>query len=174
MVEPGIVLQNRYLVQKQIGAGGMGTVYLATDQRLNGAVALKETLFTDPNLLRAFEREAQLLSSLRHPVLPRVMDYFTENEGQFLVMEYFDGEDLSEILKREGAFAVSDVLRWADDLLDALDYLHNQKFPVIHRDIKPQNLKLTPRGEIILLDFGLAKGKTGDTSQLSLTNSVFG
>ena len=71
------------------------------------------------------------------------------------MMEYIPGEDLSEIMERDSqAFPVNDVLTWADQLLDALDFLHNQEIPVIHRDIKPQNLKLTPRGQIILLDFG--------------------
>ena len=175
MVEPGTLLQNRYLIQKQIGAGGMGTVYVATDQRLNSPVAIKETLFNEDYLQHAFEREAQLLNSLRHPALPHVIDYFAENSRQYLVMEYFAGADLSEILKQKGAFPVEQVLEWADDLLDALDYLHTQKTPVVHRDIKPQNLKLTARGEIILLDFGLAKGKPGEeASQISRTHSVFG
>ncbi len=170
----GKLLQERYLVQKQIGAGGMGTVYVATDERFGSTVAIKETLFTDPGLRRAFEREAQLLNSLRHPALPRVSDHFTEGNEAFIVMEYIAGDDLSALVERDGAFAVADVLRWADSLLDALDYLHNQKFPVIHRDIKPQNLKLTARGEIILLDFGLAKGSASELSQVSITKSIFG
>ncbi|MEP6923747.1 MAG: serine/threonine-protein kinase, partial [Pyrinomonadaceae bacterium] len=174
MIEAGTTLQNRYLISKPIGSGGMGTVYLATDARLGSSVAVKETLFDDAELQHAFEREAQLLNSLRHPALPHVIDYFTEDDRQFLVMEYFAGEDLSEILKRKGAFPVAEVLRWADDLLDAVIYLHSRKIPVVHRDIKPQNLKLTPNGEIILLDFGLAKGKPGEASQISRTNSVFG
>ena len=174
MVEAGTLLQNRYLIQKQIGAGGMGTVYVATDQRFNSSVAIKETLFDEDYLQQAFEREAQLLNSLRHPALPHVIDYFAENSRQYLVMEYFAGADLSEILKQKGAFQVEEVLAWADNLLDALDYLHSQKTPVVHRDIKPQNLKLTDRGEIILLDFGLAKGKPGEASQISRTHSVFG
>lgn len=174
MIEVGTILQNRYQVQQQVGAGGMGTVYLATDQRFDSPVAIKETLFTDDDLKKAFEREAHLLNRMRHPALPRVIDYFTEGDVQFLVMEYIAGADLSAILKQTGKFALKDVLRWADELLGALEYLHTQTPPVIHRDIKPQNLKLTTSGEIILLDFGLAKGKTGDTSRLSLTNSVFG
>ena len=152
----------------------MGTVYIATDQRFGSTVAVKETIFTDANLRRAFEREAQLMNSLRHPALPRVSDHFIEGDGQFLVMEYIAGEDLSEMVTRSGNFAVSDVLRWADQLLDALNYLHTQKMPVIHRDIKPQNLKLTGQGDIVLLDFGLAKGSASELSQLSQTKSVFG
>lgn len=175
MIEAGTILQNRYLIHDKIGAGGMGAVFTATDQRFGSQVAIKETFFSDTALRRAFEREAQLLNSLRHPALPRVSDHFEEGNGQFLVMEYIPGEDLSEILDRNGGvFAVADVLLWADQLLDALDYLHSQKIPIIHRDIKPQNLKLTPRGQIVLLDFGLAKGSITDVSKLTQTKSVFG
>jgi predicted Ser/Thr protein kinase len=174
MIAPGTVLQNRYLVERQIGAGGMGAVYIATDQRFGSIVALKETFFDDPNLRKAFEREARLLNHLRHTALPRVSDHFGEEEGQFLVMEYIPGEDLSHMLKERGApFAPSQVLAWADQLLDALDYLHTQTPPVVHRDIKPQNLKLLPRDQIVLLDFGLAKGTPLQT-RVTATGSVFG
>lgn len=174
MIAPDTLLQNRYLIVKQIGQGGMGAVYIATDQRFGSTVALKETFFTDPNLRRAFEREARLLNHLRHPALPRVSDHFTEEDGQFLVMEYIPGDDLSEKLKeRGGAFTLSEVLNWTDQLLDALDYLHTQEPPVVHRDIKPQNLKLTGRGHIVLLDFGLAKGTPVQT-KVTATGSVFG
>ena len=116
-----------------------------------------------------------LLNRLRHPALPNVSDHFLEDEGQFLVMEFITGEDLSEMLKEQGgAFPLKEVLGWADQLLDALDYLHTQESPVIHRDIKPQNLKLTPRGQIILLDFGLAKGTPLQVSQVTASGSVFG
>jgi serine/threonine protein kinase len=175
MIAPQTVLQNRYLILNQIGQGGMGAVYIATDQRFGSTVALKETFFTDPALRRAFEREAHLLNRLRHPALPRVSDHFTEEEGQFLVMEFITGEDLWEMLKAQaGAFPLKEVLGWADQLLDALDYLHTQEPPVIHRDIKPQNLKLTSRGQIILLDFGLAKGTPQQASQVNATGSIFG
>lgn len=175
MIESGTLLQNRYRVLKQIGQGGMGAVYVATDERFGSTVAVKQTFFDDPALLRAFEREAHLLNHLRHTALPRVSDHFTENDGQFLVMEFIEGSDLAELFKeRNGsAFPVADVLTWADALLDALDYLHTHEPPVVHRDIKPQNLKLTPRGQIVLLDFGLAKG-TSSPAQVSLTASVFG
>jgi serine/threonine protein kinase len=171
MIEIGTLLQERYLIEKQIGAGGMGAVYLAVDQRFDSHVAIKETFYKHDELGEAFEREARLLNSLLHPVLPHVSDYFTENNGHFLVMQYIEGEDLFEILRRDGAFPVTDVLRWLDNLLDALDYLHSHEPPVIHRDIKPQNLKITPRGDIILLDFGLAKLSSADTTGVK---SVFG
>lgn len=175
MIESGTLLQNRYRVVKQIGQGGMGAVYVATDERFSSTVAVKQTFFDDPTLSRAFEREAHLLNHLRHTALPKVSDHFTEGEGQFLVMEFIEGADLSELLKeRNGsAFPVADVLAWADALLDALDYLHTHEPQVIHRDIKPQNLKLTPRGQIVLLDFGLAKGNSTET-RANLTASVFG
>ena len=170
MIEIGTVLQDRYLIKKQIGAGGMGAVYLAVDQRFDSNVALKETFFKDEELSRAFEREARLLNSLHHSVLPHVSDYFIENDEHFLVMQYIEGDDLSESLKQKKQFAVETVLQWTNDLLDALDYLHSQNPPIIHRDIKPQNLKITPRGNIVLLDFGLAKLKSEDSS----AQSVFG
>ncbi len=175
MIAPETLLQNRYLVQKQIGQGGMGAVYVATDQRFGSTVALKETFFDDPNLRKAFEREARLLNHLRHSALPRVSDHFTEDDGQFLVMEFIPGADLSEMLKEKKApFPLSTVLDWADQLLDALDYLHTHAPPVIHRDIKPQNLKLTSRNHIVLLDFGLAKGTPLQASRVTATGSLFG
>lgn len=175
MIDPGTVLQNRYRVQKQIGQGGMGAVYIATDERFGSTVAIKETFFSDAGFGKAFEREARLLNNLRHPALPRVSDHFSDENGQFLVMEYIAGEDLSEMMeKKQGAFPFTDVLNWADQLLDALDFLHTQEMPVIHRDIKPQNLKLTPRGQIILLDFGLAKGNPTDAQHQTAAKSVFG
>jgi serine/threonine protein kinase len=177
MIAPDTLLQNRYLVIKQIGEGGMGAVYVATDQRFGSTVALKETFFTDPSLRRAFEREARLLNRLRHPALPRVSDHFTEEEGQFLVMEFIAGDDLSDMLKQRGApFPPTEVLAWADQLLDALDYLHTQDPPVVHRDIKPQNLKLGGRNQIVLLDFGLAKGTPAQLTRATAQggSSVFG
>lgn len=175
MLEAGKVLQNRYRIEKPIGQGGMGAVYIATDERFASRVAIKETFFSDKNYGKAFEREARLLNNLRHPALPRVSDHFIEENGQFLVMEYIDGDDLSEKMQENGsAFALKDVLDWADQLLDALEFLHTQETPVIHRDIKPQNLKLTARGQIILLDFGLAKGSPTDASHKTAAHSVFG
>ena len=153
----------------------MGAVYVATDERFGSTVAIKETLCMDDNFRKAIEREARLLNSLKHSALPRVSDHFEEENGQFLVMEYIAGDDVASILERDQkAFDVDQVLHWADSLLDALDYLHNQENPVIHRDIKPQNLKITPRGEIILLDFGLAKGNPTDAGHHTAAKSIFG
>jgi serine/threonine protein kinase len=175
MLSPETVLQERYRVIRQLGQGGMGAVYEAIDQRLDTTVALKETLFTDERLRKQFEREARLLARMHHPALPRVSDHFSEADGQFLVMQFIPGDDLSEMMNRKrGPFPADQVLTWADQLLDALDYLHTQDPQIVHRDIKPQNLKLTSRGQIILLDFGLAKGQAGDISRVTTNASIFG
>lgn len=172
MLAPNTLLQGRYLVMRLLGQGGMGAVYQATDRKFGNAVALKETFYNDLQLRKAFSHEARLLNRLRHAALPVVTDYFAIGERQFLVMQYIPGKDLEQLLadrkaQGQGVFMSSQVLRWADQLLDALEYLHSQKPAIIHRDIKPQNLKLTPRGEVILLDFGLAKGIVTHQSQVS-------
>lgn len=175
MLESGTILQDRYRIEKQIGQGGMGSVYLATDERFNNTVAIKETLFTDENFRKAFKREARLLNSLKHTALPKVSDHFIDGNGQYIVMEYIAGDDLFEMIEQSGeAFPLTDVLIWAEQLLDALEYLHSQGNPIIHRDIKPQNLKLTPQGQVILLDFGLAKGNPTDANHQTAANSIFG
>jgi serine/threonine protein kinase len=175
ILESNTLLQNRYLIDHLIGKGGMGEVYLAVDQRLGHKVALKRTFFTDDETLAyAFEREARTLASLRHPVLPKVSDHFTEDGVQYLVMEFISGEDLYkriEITKKP--FPMNWVLFWADELLEALSYLHARNPPIIHRDIKPQNLKLTNDNHIILLDFGLAKNNAGP-SNVDTTGSIVG
>jgi serine/threonine protein kinase len=175
MLTPDTVLQERYRIVRQLGQGGMGAVYEAIDLRLDTVVALKETLFADERLRKQFEREARLLARLHHQALPRVSDHFTEADGQFLIMQYIPGEDLFEMQnRRQSAFPAEDVLRWADQLCDALDYLHTQDPQIIHRDIKPQNLKLMQRGQIVLLDFGLAKGSAGQMSAVTSSVSIFG
>ncbi len=175
MLAPETVLQNRYRIIRLLGQGGMGAVYEAMDERLDTTVALKETLFADERLRKQFEREARLLARMHHPALPRVSDHFAEADGQFLVMQFIPGDDLSQMMARkQGPFPPDQVLTWGDQLLDALDYLHTQDPQIIHRDIKPQNLKLTGRGQVILLDFGLAKGQTGGVSVVTTSASIFG
>jgi hypothetical protein len=175
MLMPETVLQSRYRVIRLLGQGGMGAVYEAMDERLDTTVALKETLFADERLRKQFEREARLLARMHHPALPRVSDHFAEGEGQFLVMQFIPGDDLSQMMVgKQGPFPPHQVLTWGDQLLDALDYLHTQDPQIIHRDIKPQNLKLTGRGQIILLDFGLAKGQAGGVSMVTTSASIFG
>jgi len=175
LLAPDTVLQNRYRVVRQLSKGGMGTVYEALDERLDTVVALKECHFDDPRLQKQFEREARLLARLRHPAMTKVIDHFSERDGQFLVMEYIPGDDLLGIFHATNhPFTSAEAMKWADQLLDALDYLHTQEPPIVHRDIKPQNLKLTARGQIILLDFGLAKGFGGATSRVTDSGSIFG
>lgn len=147
----------------------MGSIYLAEDNRLPGRVCAVKEIRQDPDIptdTRAqgreqFYREASVLARLDHPNLPKVSDYFTEGEHDFLVMDFVPGEDLKSLMDKARKVGkqlpVEDVLRWALQLADALDYLHRQQPPVIHRDIKPSNLKLTPSGLIKLVDFGLVK-----------------
>ncbi len=169
------MIQGRYLIRNLIGKGGMGQVYLAVDQRLRNSVALKRTTVgDDPSLAVAFEHEARTLAQLRHPYLPKVSDHFIEGDEQFLVMEYIEGDDLSERLKSlRKPFPLNWVLFWADELLEALTYLHTQDPPIIHRDIKPQNLKLTGDNHIVLLDFGLSKHSVAQT-KVTTSGSVVG
>jgi serine/threonine protein kinase len=175
-LSPNTLLQNRYLVVSLIGKGGMGEVYLAIDQRLGHHVALKRTFFTDDEVLAiAFEREARTLANLRHKALTKVSDHFNENGEQFLVMEYISGEDLTKRLEvSKKPFPMNWVLFWADELLDALAYLHTQDPQIIHRDIKPQNLKLTSDNHVILLDFGLAKNSNAQIQSTTSGSSIVG
>lgn len=171
------ILQGRYLILEKIGQGGMGAVYKAQDKRLNNTVALKQIIVSGGRLEKAFEQEAQLLAKLRHPSLPNVIDYFTEESCQFLVMEFIDGETLSQMLAKRGKpFEMSQIFSWTEQLLDVLSYLHSHNPPIIHRDVKPNNLKLTENGQIVLLDFGLAKGlvKHSDTYSHSIESSISG
>ncbi len=172
---PGMLVHNRYQLVQLIDRGGMGAVYAAIDQRLNSRVALKHLLVTGGQLDAAFAREAQILATLRHPALPRVTDYFQEEQSRFLVMEYFAGDNLADrLLQQAGPLPVAAVLAWADQILATLEYLHGHTPPVLHRDIKPQNLKLTPEGQVILLDFGLAKGALEQQTAADSVSSVFG
>lgn len=154
---PWQVLHGRYRIMRQIGRGGMGRVYQAEHIELQKPVAIKEAIAGNPDLLDILSKEARLLVQLEHVALPHVTDYFIEQSRQYLVMEYIPGDDLYQMLvAQKQPFPVDAVLDWAEQLLAALDYLHSQQPPVIHRDIKPNNLKLKSN-RIILLDFGLAK-----------------
>ncbi len=171
LLTPATVLRERYRITGLIGQGGMGAVYLAEDTRLEGRqTAIKEVSLdsygapNDPLTAQAreqFYREASVLARLDHPNLPKVSDFFYEDDRDYLVMDYVPGRDLREILevtRAEGKFLdEAQVLRWAEQMGEALSYLHRQEPPVLHRDIKPSNVKLTPDGRIKLVDFGLVK-----------------
>lgn len=175
VLAPDTILQSRYQVVRQLGRGGMGAVYEAIDLRLGHTVALKQTLTEDPELWKQFEREARLMAQLSHPSLPRVSDYFTERNRAFFVMQFIEGSDLAEIIARQpGPFPCQPVVAWADQLLDALIYLHSHDRQIVHRDIKPHNLKVTPAGRIILLDFGLAKSQSSGSEENEFSRSIFG
>jgi len=149
-------LHDRYRIKGQLGKGGMGAVFLAHDMTLDLKVAVKENLNPSPESERQFRREARLLATLRHPNLPRVTDHFILEDRQYLVMDFVEGVDLNtQVAKQPPTPDV--VLTWAKSICDALSYLHSRKPPVIHRDIKPANLKLQPGGNIVLVDFGIAK-----------------
>ena len=173
-VKSGRTLRERYVVTKVIGRGGMGSIYLAEDNRLSGRICAIKEVYQASNLpeeVRAqgrdqFYREASVLAQLDHPNLPKVSDFFTEDERDYLVMDYVPGDDLKSLMdqaRRKSKFlSVSDVLGWAVQIADALEFMHGQDTPVIHRDIKPSNLKLTPNGIIKLVDFGLVKQMVPD------------
>jgi serine/threonine protein kinase len=162
MLDTGQILQNRYRIDALLGEGGMGAVYKAYDTRLKISVALKEMVpqpgldeHTLDQLHQQFEQEATLLAPLSHPHLVRVGDYFEEGGNTYLVMDFVEGESLIDIIVEKGALPEAQVLTWALQLLDALTYCHIRN--VIHRDIKPQNVIITPEGKAVLVDFGLVK-----------------
>lgn len=158
VLDRGTLLNQRYRIVEILGQGGMGSVYRAVDENLGVDVALKENLFTTDEYARQFRREAVILATLRHPNLTRVTDHFViENRGQYLVMDYIEGEDLRERMDRIGLIAEDEVILIGAAVCDALSYLEACNPPVVHRDIKPGNVKVTPSGQIFLVDFGLAK-----------------
>lgn len=158
MLERGTLLNNRYRIIDILGQGGMGSVYRAIDENLGVEVAVKDNLFTTEEYARQFRREAVILANLRHPNLPRVTDHFVINgQGQYLVMDYIEGEDLRERVERQGFISEEEVITVGAAVCDALAFLGSRKPPIIHRDIKPGNVKITPQGQIFLVDFGLAK-----------------
>ena len=168
-IKAGEVLRGRYRIRRIIGQGGMGSIYLADDLRLEGRqCALKEVEHDrtlSPDMLREardqFLREATVLARLDHPNLPKVSDFFSIGSHDYLVMDYIPGKDLRTMMleaRQNGTFIPeTDVLNWAGQLADALVYLHSQDSPILHRDIKPSNLKVTPSGLLKLVDFGLVK-----------------
>ena len=162
MIAGQSVRDGRFRIIALLSQGGMGAVYEAMDTTLGVRCALKEmTPFpgeqssTLAQQREQFRQEARVLATLRHPNLPRVIDHFEEGDNAYLVMDFIHGRRLDEVVERGQVLPEAQVLRWADQLLDALTYCHRQG--VIHRDIKPQNIIVTPEGKAVLVDFGLAK-----------------
>ncbi len=164
-LEAGKILANRYKVEKVLGQGGMGAVYLARDGSLGDkAVAIKEMRVTAADdkgqqaALKQFRQEAQFLANLEHPNLVQVSDFFTEEARHYLVMAYVKGQNLGEMLAaRRGAFPVGKVLEWGRQLAGVLHYLHTQETPILFRDLKPSNIMEDAAGNIRLIDFGIAR-----------------
>lgn len=174
--QPLAVLQDRYELERKLGQGGMGAVYLANDRRLStvrwAVKELSDALISDPAERRQaaenFRHEAELLARLNHPNLPKVTDHFTQEGKSYLVMELVEGETLQAYMQREGLpRPLPEVLDWIEQLCAVLSYLHNQRPPVIFRDLKPANIMLTPSGQLKLIDFGIARlfkpGQAADT-----------
>ncbi len=157
-LERGAVVNNRYRILEILGQGGMGAVYRAVDENLGVEVAIKENLFTTDEYARQFRREAVILANLRHPNLPRVTDHFdVPGQGQYLIMDFIEGEDLRQRMDREGQLPEAEVIILGMAICEALTYLHHSEPQIVHRDIKPGNVKITPDGHVFLVDFGLAK-----------------
>ncbi len=152
------LLHNRYLIREPLAAGGFGSVYAALDTSLNRVCAVKENLDAGAEAQQQFEHEAQLLAQLRHPNLVQVFDFFiTPNGAQYLVMEFVRGENLAAKVEREGALGAAQVNEWFLAIVEAVAYLHAFQPPIVHRDIKPGNIIITPHGQAVLVDFGIAK-----------------
>ncbi len=179
-LKAGEVLRSRYKIRRIIGQGGMGSIYLADDLRLEGRqCALKEvehdrSMPTDmlQQARDQFLREATVLARLDHPNLPKVSDFFSMGGRDYLVMDFVPGKDLRTLMldaRQSNAFLEEqEVLSWASQLADALSYLHSQKPPILHRDIKPGNIKLTPSGLVKLVDFGLVKILASDEMTITI------
>lgn len=167
-LQPGITLQDRYLILGSIGSGGMSSVYKGRDlhfPNVTKLVAVKEmiNLASDPTMhemiIKNFERESDMLATLVHPAIPRIYDYFSHESSSYLVMEFIEGQDLEAILREsEGFLDEEQVISWAVELCDVLSYIHNHKpQPVVFRDMKPSNVMIDQLGHIRLIDFGIAR-----------------
>ena len=164
---PQSLLQQHYLIIGQAGKGGMGAVYQAvnTQDSNRRRVAIKEMSqghLNEAELREAtaqFQREVAMLSRLSHPNLPRIYDAFNERGRSYLVMDFIDGKTLYQLLKESGnrPLPVLQVLDYASQLCDVLAYLHQQRPPIIFRDLKPTNVMVTPNGHVYLIDFGIAR-----------------
>lgn len=179
-LKAGEILRNRYRIKRIIGQGGMGSIYLADDLRLEGRLCALKEVEHDRSLpaemlkqaREQFLREATVLARLDHPNLPKVSDFFSIGGRDYLVMDFVPGKDLRTLMleaQQRGTFLPErEVLNWANQLADALSYLHSQRPPIVHRDIKPSNLKLTPNGILKLVDFGLVKILASDEMTITI------
>ena len=173
MIMKGQKINERYQIIKTIGEGGMANVYLAYDTILDRNVAVKilrGDLSNDEKFVRRFQREALNASSLSHPNIVEVYDVGDDNGQYFIVMEYIEGKNLKDLLKKRGRLTVSEVVDIMQQISDGLSVAHDSY--IIHRDIKPQNIMILENGLIKITDFGIAMAM--NATQLTQTNSVMG
>ncbi|MBN1450026.1 MAG: SUMF1/EgtB/PvdO family nonheme iron enzyme [Anaerolineales bacterium] len=157
-LQEGLRIQDRYEVIRPLGEGGMGAAHLVLDTRLNRQCVIKEILSRSTISKVQFEREAQILANLQHTNLPVVYDIFFDEESPFIVMQFIEGTTLNRLAAgRDAPFEIHDVLKWAKEILAAMVHMHTQTPPIIHRDIKPHNICITPENKAVLLDFGIAR-----------------
>lgn len=162
MAAIGTVIDGKYEILKLVGKGGMSKVYLAMDKRLNKQWAVKEIekKARDKNnavVIQSAIAEANMIKKLDHPTLPRIVDIIDNGNVIYIVMDYIEGEALNKVLDREGAQPQEQVIEWAKDICEVLDYLHTRKPAIIYRDMKPANIMLKPDGNLKLIDFGIAR-----------------
>ena len=175
----GKTLKDRYLIQNSVGKGGMGAIWLAADNRLEGRICAVKEIVRDQSATSdyhqqarsQFHREASTLARLDHPNLPKVSDFFTDKDTDILIMDYVDGDDLLQKIENQtpgGFLEENQILLWTQQILEALEYLHLQDPPVVHRDIKPSNIKVNTAGIIKLVDFGLVKVMTPEERTVTI------
>ncbi|GAB3931888.1 hypothetical protein GCM10027614_82860 [Micromonospora vulcania] len=172
----GARLAGRYRITGRLGAGGHGTVYAAHDQRLNRLVAVKLLIDDpDPELLARFQREAEILAMIRHPNVVAIFDIGRHDDGSaFVVMEHLAGPDLAHLQFEAGSLNATQTLRYAVPVADALVCLHEHPTPVIHRDLKPQNLVLDGDGTVKICDFGISAVPEAMLTRLTRPGMVLG
>lgn len=163
MLSHGALLYDRYRIVEILGQGSRSTVYRAVDEKLGIEVIVKENLSQTDGGARQFRLEAVILANLQHPNLPRGTDHFLiEDQGQYLVMDYIEGEDLSQRIERTGTITDEDAILIGTAICDVLTYLHTRNPPIVHRNLQPENIRITSDGHVFLTGFGLAKVLHGD------------
>src|SRR5512141_3358344 len=165
-------LSDRYTIERELGEGGLATVYLAHDNRHDRQVALKVLRAEQSMALGAerFDREIKVLARLRHPFVLPLHDSGEAAGALYFVMPYVDGESLRARFTRESTLSVSDVVAIARQIADALDYAHGEG--VIHRDVKPENILLSRHGHALLADFGIARGAAPDAGRMDSAANI--